>query len=324
MRGVLGILLLLLAIASGCMPAAAEDRLTDDELTGLLYELSLDGDAQSEFLVLPDDYSPPAAGADGVFSLLIIGVDTDNDQLAGRSDTMILASLDIRNASLKMISFMRDLYVTIPGKGHNKLNAAYAFGGPDLLQRTLEQNFSVEADGYLAVNFSAMVDLIDALGGVELTVEDDELRPLNGILEYYNYLRDRPEREGRLASAGTRLLTGLQAMSYARIRKIDSDFERVLRQQRVMEAVFRKLMGMAPDRLADLLIRHMDRVRTDVTMARGISLAAEAFALSQVRVDALRIPVKGAYASKMIRGTYYIVPDLKKNTAAIRDLLAGQ
>ena len=161
---------------------------------------------------------------------------------------MILAVLNTRLKTLKLISFMRDLYVTIPGRGHNRLNAAYVYGGQELLRRTLEESFGVVADAYLAVNYSLMTELVDAIGGVELTVEEYELKPLNGILRYYNYQREFPEDEGVLAASGTRILTGLQAMSYARIRKVDSDFERVGRQQRVLEAIYQRLRQLPVNR----------------------------------------------------------------------------
>ncbi len=322
MRKAHAALLLVLVLVVLFLPTRAEERLTDAELTELLFELTLEDEAQAGFLVLPEDYTPPVTGLEGTFNLLIIGVDTDRADLSGRSDTMVLACLDARNARLSLISFMRDLYVTIPGKGHNKLNAAYAYGGAKLLKRTLETVFEVRVDGYVAVNFSGMIDLVDALGGVELTIADNELKPLNGILEYYNYLKGRPSKEGRLASAGTQLLTGLQTMSYARIRKVGSDFERVKRQQRVLTLLFEKLTAMGSDKVGDFVLRYLDSVGTDIPLSKAISLMVETLALPPLRIDTLSIPVKGAYSSRMIRGTYFIVPNLKKNVSAIHDLLA--
>ena len=211
--------------------AAWDNELTDEETQALLSLLAIQDEESNSFVVLPENFEMPATGFNDEYSLLIIGVDTDRDDLKGRSDTMILVVLNTRLKTLKLVSFMRDLYVNIPGKGHNRLNAAYAFGGAKLLRKTIEDNFGIIADGYLAVNFSLMAGLVDAIGGLDLTVEEYELKPLNGILGYFNYLSDLPESEGMLLSSGTRVLTGLQTMSYARIRKSDSDFERVVRQQ---------------------------------------------------------------------------------------------
>ena len=205
-------LLALLCALCLLLPALAEDsqELSHEELTQLLWEMYQTENEDAEFVILPDDYEAPAVGKTGIFNLLLVGVDTDDAALRGRSDTMLLASFNARTGEMRLISFMRDTYVKIPGKGHNKLNAAYAYGGAELLMETLETNFGVTVDGYLAVNYALMVELVDAIGGVEMTVSEDELPKLNGILEYYNYQRGADEKEGRLETAGTHVLTGLQ------------------------------------------------------------------------------------------------------------------
>lgn len=298
-----------------------EERLTDEQLRELLYELSLQEESNSEFLVLPDDFRMPSTGLDGEYRLLIVGVDTDDAGIKGRSDTMILAVLNTRLKTLKLISFMRDLYVTIPGRGHNRLNAAYVYGGQELLRRTLEESFGVVADAYLAVNYSLMTELVDAIGGVELTVEEYELKPLNGILRYYNYQREFPEDEGVLAASGTRILTGLQAMSYARIRKVDSDFERVGRQQRVLEAIYTRLRQLPVNRLGQIILSFIGRVSTDISMSDALNLLQDLLQAGDLRISALSIPVDKSFSSKMIRKAYFLVPNLKKNKAAIADFL---
>lgn len=298
-----------------------EERLTDEQLRELLYELSLQEESNSEFLVLPDDFRMPSTGLDGEYRLLIVGVDIDDAGIKGRSDTMILAVLNTRLKTLKLISFMRDLYVTIPGRGHNRLNAAYVYGGQELLRRTLEENFGVVADAYLAVNYSLMTELVDAIGGVELTVEEYELKPLNGILRYYNYQREIPEDEGVLAASGTRILTGLQAMSYARIRKVDSDFERVGRQQRVLEAIYTRLRQLPVDRLGQIILSFIGRVSTDISMSDALNLLQDLLQAGDLRISALSIPVNKSFSSKMIRKAYFLVPNLKKNKTAIADFL---
>ncbi|NLC33570.1 MAG: LCP family protein [Clostridiales bacterium] len=237
---------------------------------------------------------------------------------------MILAVLNTRLKTLKLVSFMRDLYVKIPGRGHNKLNAAYAFGGANLVMKTIEENFGITVDGYLSINFSLMVNLVDAIGGVELFVEEYELKPLNGILGYFNYLRGVPEEFGMLSASGSRILTGLQAMSYARIRKTDSDFDRVVRQQKVIKAIYMQLNQSSFSQLADAVTAFIPRVGTDVTMSDVLSLLTETMRIDNVSIDTLSIPVKGAFASKLINKTYFLVPNLKRNISAINEFLYNQ
>jgi LCP family protein required for cell wall assembly len=310
-----------LIIGLGSFAVSAEPILSNQELTDLLWEMSLQDEGGGEFVVLPEDYQLPAAGLDGVYRLLILGIDTDDQRMRGRSDTMILAVLDARKGSLKLISFMRDTYVSIPGRGHNRLNAAYAFGGDKLLRQTLADSFGVTADGYIAVNFSIMASLIDAIGGVELPVETFELGPLNGILSYYNYQRGVPEEQGRLGRAGTQLLTGLQAMSYARIRKPDSDFERVTRQQRVMEAIYRKMLNLEAGSLANIILRFADRVATDISLTEALGVLSDLLKVQDLILSALRVPVQGAFSAKLLHDVYFLVPNLKRNKAAIADFL---
>ncbi len=296
-------------------------ELTEEELTALLWELYQSENADAEFLVLPDDYEEPAAGKTGIFNLLLLGIDNPGDALSGRSDTMLLASFNARTGMLKLLSFMRDTYVTIPGHGHNKLNAAYAYGGAELLMDTLSKNFGVQVDGYVAVNYALMVDLVDAIGGVTLTVSKDELPKLNGILEYYNTQRGVPSKTGRLEAAGTQRLSGLQTMSYARIRKLDSDFVRVERQQRVILAIYEQLCTLNLADLTSLVTVYIGRVDTNVTLARAAALLGNVLAFDEVQVSTLRIPANGAYQSRMINQTYFIVPKLEKCQADIHTFL---
>ncbi len=315
-------LFLALCLLIPCAGFSEENQeLSDEELTQLLWEMYQTENGDAEFMVLPDTYEAPAVGKTGVFNLLLIGIDTDNDELKGRSDTMLLASFNARTGEMRLVSFLRDTYVKIPGKGHNKLNAAYSYGGAELLIKTLENNFLVQIDGYLAVNYSLMVELVDAIGGVEMTVSEDELPKLNGILEYYNYQHGVEEKQGRLETAGTHNLTGLQTMSYARIRKLDSDFVRVERQQKVILAIYEKICRTDLSTLTNIVLNYISRVGTDITIAQATGLIFTLRAIGDISTASLRIPHNGAYASRTINDTYYIVPKLAKCQEKIKSFL---
>ena len=274
---------------------AENETLTQEELTDLLYEMSKEDGDGGQFTVLPDDYVEPITGIEGTYHLLLIGVDTNGQGITGRSDTMVLAILNTRQNNVKLISFMRDLYVKIPGRGHNRLNAAYAYGGPDLLIKTIKQVFQVRIDGYLAVDFGLMARLIDAIGGIELNVSEREFESLNAILSYYNRLNDKPRDEGLLQSSGEVILTGHQAMAYSRIRKMDSDFERVKRQQNTLRAIFHKILSLDVDRMGELVTQFATQVKTDVSLMEAFELIALVCQLDEVQINSLTIPVSGAY-----------------------------
>jgi len=315
------ILCLLAALLLAGSAAAEETQLSDEEITDILWEMYQTENGDGDYLVLPESYEPPAAGKTGIYNLLLIGVDNPGDQVTGRSDTMLLASLNMRTGDLKLISFLRDTYVAIPRHGHNRLNAAYTYGGPELLMETLEKCFGVKADGYVAVNYALMTDLVDAIGGVELDVSEDELKKLNGILEYYNYLRGVPQAEGRLESAGLQRLTGLQTMSYARIRKLDSDFVRVQRQQQVILAIYRQLRTLSLIDLTQVITAYIGQVTTNITFAQAASLVAGVLTLQNITTSTLRVPVDGAYSSRLMNDTYYIVPRLDRCRETIDEFL---
>ena len=163
-----------------CFPMAlAEDAaLTDAEITQLLWEMYQTENGDADYMVLPEEYELPPEGKTGIYNLLLLGIDNPTDQLTGRSDTMLLASFNARTGQLRLVSFMRDTYVSIPRRGHNKLNAAYSFGGAELLTETLGACFGVYVDGYVAVNYSLMAQLVDEIGGVELDVSADEMKKM--------------------------------------------------------------------------------------------------------------------------------------------------
>ncbi len=299
----------------------AEEVLNDRELTDLLYALNREEADGSGFLVLPEDYKEPFTGTDGVYSLLLVGVDADRAGVTGRSDTMVLAVLSTRTGSVSLVSFLRDLYVEIPGRGHNRLNAAYVYGGPELLIKTLQRNFDVQADGYLAVDFSLMANLVDAIGGIPMTVLENEVSPLNGILGYYNYQNGIPEDQGKLERGGTVTLSGPQAMAYARIRKIDDDFSRVQRQQRTLEAIFRKMLALSPEELLNVAAEFASRVKTDLTLADVLELSGGALRMSRYDVRTLTVPVKGSWRGATKNKASILLASFQKNIKAIEGFL---
>ncbi|MDO4549198.1 MAG: LCP family protein, partial [Clostridia bacterium] len=172
----------------------------------------------------------------GMMNILLLGIDARPGEKTGRSDTMILLTLDADHNCIKMTSFMRDLYVEIPGRKNNRLNAAYVFGGPDLLMRTLEANFGVEVDHYVAVNFSVLGDVIDQLGGLVIDVPEKYLPRINAVIYQDNLVLGIDEDDGYIQLPGEQLLTGKQAQAYARYRygTPDGDFGRTVRQREVI------------------------------------------------------------------------------------------
>ncbi len=133
----------------------------------------------------------------GMTHILLIGMDARPGHKSGRSDTMLLLTIDAKNKCMKLTSFMRDLYVEIPGHKNNRLNSAFMFGGPELLIKTLKKNFGVKVNYYAAVNFSVLADLIDQIGGLTLNIESEkQMKYINLVIKEDNVVLKRPIQTG--------------------------------------------------------------------------------------------------------------------------------
>ncbi|MGI6172530.1 MAG: LCP family protein [Christensenellales bacterium] len=258
---------------------------------------------------------------DGMINILLVGLDARPGQKTGRSDTMILMTLDSDNKCIKMISFMRDLYVEIPGKKNNRLNAAYVFGGPDLLKRTLKHNFGVSVDYYVAVDFSLLADVIDQIGGLEVTVDPKYVKRINAVIKMDNKVLGIDIDDGLLSEGGRQLLTGKQTEAYARYRYGSSDFDRVTRQREVILKSMDKLKSMQLKDLAALALNNIERVSTDMTLSDMVQIAPIAFELLDAEVRQMRVPIDELYASKTISGMSVLVPNRSKTLSKITGFL---
>ena len=255
--------------------------------------------------------------------ILLLGIDARPGETTGRSDTMVIVTLDGDGDVIKLTSLMRDLYVEIPGRKNNRLNAAYVFGGPSLLMETIERNFGVHVENYVAVNFSMLAELIDQLGGLTLTVEEQYLPRLNAVIRQDNLVLGLPQETGQLEQAGTQLLTGRQAQAYARYRygTKDGDFERTERQREVLTLIFKELSKKSFVELGALAASNLSKVTTNLTLEDVLALAPAVRAMKDAEIRQLRIPADGAYTSQTIAGMAVLVPDRTKNTRLIADFL---
>ena len=316
-------LIALLLIFALVLPAALAEnsmQVEDDDLVSLTEEELLEkmADDDSGMTVLPEDSD---LNIRSTYNLLLIGTDSYSETTRGRSDTTILVQMDTEKKTIKMVSFLRDMYVKIPGRGSNRINASYAKGGAKLLIKTLEQNFGVTVDAYVAVNFDRLVNVIDAIGGVEVEVSEAERVQVNSILRFYNTKIGADESDQLLNESGTQLLTGKQALCFSRIRKIDSDFNRTSRQRKVIEAAFHKVMDLDMISLSALVIQNMDAVETDLGLSDALELVPMALVAKNATFSSLTIPVDGGYSNRTIDGMAVLVPNLKKNVQAIQEFL---
>ena len=256
--------------------------------------------------------------------ILLLGIDARPGQTTGRSDTMIILTVDTNNQKIKLMSLMRDIIVAIPGRENNRLNSAYYFGGPDLLLQTIENNFGIHIEHYVGVNFSLLADLIDQIGGLTLTVESDYyMDRINAVIKEDNKVLGLPEDDGLLTHAGEQLMTGKQAQAYARYRygTSDGDFGRTARQREVITKIFHRLTEMSMVELSALAMANLGNVVTNLTLQDIMLLAPAMLSLKDAEIEELRLPVDGGYKFQTVRGMSVIVPDRTMTMEAIAEFL---
>ncbi|MBQ4040029.1 MAG: LCP family protein [Oscillospiraceae bacterium] len=228
-----------------------------------------------------------------LINIMLVGQDSRGNTRE-RSDTMILVSINPNTGEVAMISFMRDLYVQIPGYYDNRMNAAYAFGGFPLLYEVMEVNFGITCDGGIEVNFEGFKDIVDVIGGVDVELTYRESEVVGTYVEGVNHLN------------------GEQALTYARIRKLDSDFGRTNRQRTVLQAILNKVRHLSVTELFSLVNTCMEFVTTDMTNAEILDIAKVTLPLlSNLELQSYRIPTDDAYYMTMIREMSVLVPDLE-------------
>lgn len=213
-----------------------------------------------------------------VLNVMIFG--TDGNSNSGRSDSMMLVSLDKNHGKIKLTSFLRDTYVTIPGYSSNKLNAAYAYGGPEFAVETIEYNFGVKIDAYVIVNFSTFKSIINSLGGVDVELEDREILYINAQIAQNGQSQYLPEG----TSAGTVHLNGQQALWHVRnrggyVNGIDfwgSDWDRVDRQQKTLSSIMQGIRNASYGEVSDVVYNALPYITTTMSSSLISELVSNA------------------------------------------------
>ena len=241
------------------------------------------------------------------YNVLLIGCDK-SDGTSQRSDSMMLVTVDKVHQKIKFTSFMRDLWVSIPDYGDARLNAAYSYGGADLLMETLYQNFGVPINDYVMVDFEMFQKLIDGLGGVNVDITEDEADFIN-------------ETSHAKVHSGENILNGDYALIYCRIRYLDSDFNRTQRQRKVMNSILKKTVSQNPVKTLSVMSDIFPYITTDISPAKMTLKAFSAVTFLKYGNDQFRIPTDDGYTSEMIEGQDVLVPDIDENKAALNNFI---
>ena len=253
-------------------------------------------DKEPEILVL--DYERGDLLSDPyVLNIMLFGADQYGNE--GLSDSMILLSIDNRHEKIKMTSFLRDTYISIPGHWSSKLNAAYAYGGAELSIATIESNYGIRVDRYAIVNFETFKEIVDIMGGVDIELTQDEIY----------YINDQITQNGQSeylpwdTQEGIVHLNGQQALWYSRNRGgyvngteySGSDWDRVERQRKFLNAVIDDMSSASLTELVDIVNAVGPNVTTNIKNSELTSLVAGAPNYLKYKVEQVSIPTDGTW-----------------------------
>lgn len=266
----------------------------------------------------PADAPAWAVKYDGkVMNILLLGIDENDDGSDGRSDSNMLISIDSKSKTMRLVSFLRDSYLQIPTIGKRKLNAAYANGGVALTMQTLENNYRVNIDKYISVNFNNFSSIIDKMGGLDVPMSAAACQQEN-------------ENIGTSFKKGTNHLNGKQCLYYARIRNAADDFGhddygRAGRQRQVIQLMLQKMKSMNPIESSKIMYDYLPYVKTNLGDMELAYLASVGATFSSYKIESKQIPAPNTFDDqKYVPGIGDVIDiDLTKNCAILRQFLYG-
>ena len=251
-------------------------------------------------------------------NILLIGTDerTENFSNNARGDSCMIMSIGKRVGSLKLTSLERGMGVPIlDGKYKGKydwLTHAFRYGGADLMMREVRECFKVDVERYIRVNLATFKKGIECVGGIDVTLTAAEAAYINTNIGRTGY------------TAGLNHLDGTAALSYARCRKIDSDWHRIKRQRTVIQAVVTKTKDLSITELNDLLNNVLPLVQTNLTKLEITELLLSAPKYRGVTIQQMTVPIKGSYGGmRGLGGRSLFSVDFETNAKALREFIYG-
>ncbi|MGR3764578.1 LCP family protein [Rossellomorea sp. NS-SX7] len=247
----------------------------------------------------------------GKINVLLLGVDSRGEEKS-RTDTMMLAQVDPKTNETKLVSFMRDIYVEIPGYQNYKLNTAFYLGGPELLRKTIKHNFDIDIQYYMMVDFKGFEQSVDILApeGIEMDVE-----------------KAMSENIGVSLEPGVQKLNGKELLGYARFRHdAEGDFGRVERQQKVITALKGEVLTIdGVTKLPKLAGSIQPYIQTNMSKLDQVSLVKDVLLSNSDEIDKLTIPVEGSYDFGSYEGVGSVIElNFEENIQALKDFLNGK
>ncbi len=264
-----------------------------------------------------------------VTNILLVGEDLrdtveNTDQTNGNTDVIMMVSINTKKGTVTTTSFMRDIYLQIPGFYADRINSAYSKGGIPLLEQTIQDNFSVKIDRYLKVNFYSFIDIVDTMGGLDIKISKEEAIGMRAPLGEQNKYLGKKYGTDYIKKSGKIHMNGNQALAYARLRKVgNSDWERTQRQRTVIDLIANKTKKLSLTELNSLLNKVLGKISTDLSDAEIAYYLLHASTYLNYERDQIQIPAEGTYSCETIRTADVLCPDFTSNIRTLQKKIYG-
>ncbi|HDU7437777.1 LCP family protein [Listeria monocytogenes] len=271
------------------------------------YQSSLK-EAQNESKLKDYKFNGAKAVGDEI-NVLLIGSDSRGED-QGRSDSLMIAHYNTKTNTPKLVSIMRDTYVDIPGHGKNKINAAYSYGGPELVRQTIKENFGVDVQYYVVANFEGFPKIVDTLApeGIKINAEKDMSKNIDANIK-----------------KGEQVMDGKTLLQYARFRKdAEGDFGRIRRQQQVLEALKEQAIDVGDvGKIPDVIGKLQGYSSTNIPTGTLMSIGADFLLGKTETMEKFAIPVEGKWHNERIDGAGAVLrlDDMAANAKALQNFL---
>ncbi len=259
-----------------------------------------------------------------VYNILLIGVDSREGGSSGRSDAMIILSINEKKQSIILTSLLRDIYLSIPGYKNNRINAAYAYGGANLLVETIKENFNIEIDKYVSIDFYTFIDVVDSIDGIDLEVTEKDIPIINYYIQEINRHYGVDESSDLLTKSGSYLFNGKQTLGFVRNRYNGTDFKRTERQRNVLQKIFNKVKNLNLIETKKLLDHVLPNVTTNLTEKKIISLLLSLPSYKNYGIEQWSIPMEGSYSFLTINRMAVIQVDFEENKNELYKKVYGE
>ncbi|HAL74044.1 MAG TPA: hypothetical protein DCM45_02995, partial [Clostridiales bacterium] len=251
----------------------------------------------SEFDQPTESLVNPLPEKKGIYNILLLGVDSrDQERIDERSDSMMILTIDQVHGKIKLTSLQRDMLVFIPGvKEPKKLNSANSLGGPLLVMRTVNEALRLNINKYMLVNMFGMEQIIDIAGGVWLDIENQQIEYINQTIHDANINYPDTAPSPLLTQAGRQLLNGRQAVGYARIRKLDSDYKRMERQRAVIQALLDTFLAADLGTKNKMMAAGLGLITTNMSSDEILKIGINMVPALSGEINQLQIPIEGYF-----------------------------